>query len=337
MRYSTATEGPGPTIICRSGPACKVCSSPNTLVIHFPPFQFVSGDFKAVPWWEHEKYYCPACRFLWADWLDGKSLEEYGEEYVKANTDEQRRPAERRMCMAPELLLRLLCMTGGSRFLDYGVGYNVPYIYELRARGIDLWACDISVAVPYSRFVKRLPQETLPEGTFDGIYSLEVMEHLFHLHEDFLRMFRLLQPGGMMLHQTLLATDYWDGNPPFPRYYGLWDPYHVSVFSEDSARLVAEQVGLEYLGCVPTPRGKGLLFRRPWAGARKGKLSAWRPGTIWRCFKVIQHELYVQNHYGQTTPTLERLQRPLAFIARVRTRGLVGSVKRLAEKVMHRS
>ena len=337
MKYSTATSGPGPEILSRPGPVCKLCYNPSTLVIHFPPFQFVSGNFRAVPWWDHEKYYCPVCQFLWADWLGDRSLEEYGEEYAKANTDDQRRPTEERMCMAPELLLYLLRMTGGTRFLDYGVGYNVPYIYELRARGIDLWGCDISKTVPYSRFVKQLPYENLPEGTFDGIYSTEVMEHLYHFREDFQRMSNLLKPGGMMLHRTFSISDFWDGASSFPRHFALWDSYHVSVFSDRSARLLAEQIGLDYQGYIPIPRGHGFLFRRPGESSLKARLSPWNPGTAWRCYRVLQHELYVKKHYGQVTPTLERLRRPVAFIKRVHKRGLVGNMKKFAEKLTHRS
>ncbi len=110
------------------------------------------------------------------------------------------------------------------------VWYNVPYIYELRARGIDLWGCDISKRIPYGRFVKQLPGETLPDGTFDGIYSIQVMEHLHHFCEDFQRMFTLLKPGGMILHQTPVLTNYWDGTSPFPRHFALWSPIMCPFF-----------------------------------------------------------------------------------------------------------
>ena len=301
--YSTVTDGPGPTIENRPGPPCKLCGSGGggSLRIHFPPFKFISGDFEAPLWWEHEKYYCPFCQFLWSDWLGSRSLEEYGKEYVRANYDHQRRPTEPRMLAAPHLLYRLLVWTGGTRFLDYGVGYNVPYIYELRGRGLDIWGCDISAAVPYSRFIRHVPANDLPEGTFDGIYSLDVAEHLADIVADYLRMKRLLRSGGIMLHSTLWLHRLWDGNPPFPRNPNLWSPWHMSLCSERTIQVIAEQTGLEYIGTIylPTDTRQGYILRKPGKLTPVKRIARWcQPRFWWYLWQLKVHMRYVRQCYG---------------------------------------
>ena len=296
--YSTVTDGPGPTIENTPGPPCKLCGQRDgSLRIHFPPFLFKFGDFEAPPWWEHEKYYCPHCRFLWSDWLDDKSLADYGKEYVKGNYDHHRRPTEVRMLAAPHLLLSVLKKTAGKRFIDYGVGYNTPYIYELRGRGIDLWGCDISSAVAYSRFVRHLPEGNLPEGTFDGIYSLDVAEHLSDIEGDYNRMKHLLRPGGVILHSTLWLHKLWDGKPPFPRIPNLWNPWHVSLCSDRTMEVVAQKTGLDYLGAVDlkVDTKQGYLFRKPGNLAGVKRIARSLLPRFWgQLWQLLRHKLYAR-------------------------------------------
>ena len=298
--YSTETEGPGPTIISKSGPECKLCGNrKGTIIIHFPPFQFMSGDFKAVPWFEHEKYYCPYCDFIWTDWLDKLSLEEYGAEYIKANTDDQRKPAETRMAYGFLLLKKIIYRYGGKRFLDYGVGYNSPYIYELRGRGIDLWGCDISHEIRYSKFVKQLPFEELPENTFDGIYSTSVVEHLANFEADFECMKKLLKTGGIIVHAWYLYP-YWDGKSDFPRDAMVWDPWHVSILSDNSAKILANKLNLTYLGLKKVEGGKVFVFKKP-GGIFKIPFLFWISPLTWvRVFSLFNHKRYLKKYYGIT-------------------------------------
>lgn len=283
------------------GPPCKLCGQlEGSLRIHIPAFTFVSGDFVAPPWQEHDKYYCPSCQFLWSPWLDGKTLEEYGRQYVSANYDPQRKPTDSRMLAAPHLIQRLLLWTRGTRFLDYGIGYNTPYIYELRARGIDVWGCDISATVPYSRFIRYIPSNDLPEGTFDGIYSLDVAEHLADIITDYERMKDLLRPGGMILHSTLWLHHLWDGKSAFPQNPMLWNPWHVSICSSRTMQVIAERIGLEYLGTIrlPTDTGQGYILMKT------GKPSCWKRTYSWfkprfwsDCYKIKSHLRYVRSAY----------------------------------------
>jgi SAM-dependent methyltransferase len=283
------------------GPPCKLCGHlEGSLKIHIPAFTFVSGDFAAPPWQEHDKYYCPSCQFLWSPWLDNKTQEEYGREYVRANYDHQRRPTESRMVAAPHLIQRLLVRTRGTRFLDYGVGYNTPYIYELRARGIDVWGCDISATVPYSRFIRYLPANDLPKGTYDGIYSLDVAEHLADIITDYERMKNLLRPGGMILHSTLWLHNLWDGKSTFPQNPMLWNPWHVSICSSRTMQVIAERTGLEYLGTLrlPTDTGQGYILSKPGQVDFLRQTFSWFRPRFWSDYCRIKcHYRYVGRTY----------------------------------------
>ena len=276
---------------------CKLCgNSADIWAIHYPHYVFRSGNFEAPPWFAHDKYYCPTCHFLWAEVFDNLSLAEYGVKYTENNYDHQRRPVEPRMAFAPLLLAYLIWRTGGSRFLDYGCGYNYSYIYELRSRGIDLWGCDISAAVPYSRYVRRLPDEGYPPAWFDAIYSIDVMEHVAEFFADFATMARIVRPGGLILHNTISLDRYWKGDGQPPDDPMVWAPWHCSVFSEKSATLLAEKSGLEFCGTVRTHSDTGLafLFRKP------GPLH-WRRLNVasmgLRLLKLLKYRLYFRRMY----------------------------------------
>jgi len=247
--------------VINGGKQCKLCGSDSgALTINFPPYELRSGDFVAPAWSEHTKYYCPHCNFLWADIFDNLSLAEYGERYVHANFDHHRVPSEDRMKSAPLLLREIAKLTVGSRFLDYGVGYNVPYIYELRGRGLDVWGCDISARVPYSRFIRHLPDNDLPSGTFDGLYSIDVAEHLSDIINDYLTMKDLLRPGGYLLHNTYWLHSMWSPEMGPPIHPVLRNPWHVSLCSEKSMKVIAERVGLVFIKSIKINVGPGTAY-----------------------------------------------------------------------------
>ena len=281
------------------GKPCKLCGRDNgALSIHFPSYIFRSGDFEAPEWSEHTKYYCPYCEFLWADTFDDLSLADYGKSYVNANYDRHRVPAEERMKRAPVLLRELAALTNGARFIDYGVGYNVPYIYELRGRGVDLWGCDISAMVPYSRFVRYLPAKDLPVGTFDGLYSIDVAEHLSDVVNDYLAMKELLRPGGYMLHVTYWLHALWNPElgPPFNPM--LRNPWHVSLCSEKTMHVIAELAGLDFVKSIKADVGPGTAYLLKKRGGTEPK-SRWydrfRKNPI--ASSVDEHMEYVRKWY----------------------------------------
>lgn len=281
------------------GKPCKLCGvGEGSLTINYPAYELQSGDFTAPKWQAHSKYYCPHCDFLWSDMFDALSLAEYGEQYVKANYDKHRIPAEERMKGAPLLLRELVTLTSGSRFLDYGVGYNVPYIYELRGRGIDLWGCDISARVPYSRFVKYLPENDMPYGTFDGLYSIDVAEHLSDVINDYIKMKDLLKPGGYILHSTYWLHSMWKPDVGLPIHPVLRNPWHVSLCSEKTMRVIAEKTGLIYVKSLQIKVGPGTayLLKKPGKASDRNFIVKYieRKTNIER---ISEHMKYVRNSY----------------------------------------
>lgn len=288
----------GPRVESRdSGVGCKLCgNTAGVWKIHYPEFVFRSGEFEAPPWFAHDKYFCPSCRFLWSDVFDAMDAATYGRKYVECNYEHQRRPTESRMVFAPLLLARLIRLTGGRRFLDYGCGYNYTYLYELRSRGFDLWGCDISAAVNYSRYLRRLPGEDFPDAFFDGVYSIDVMEHLKDFEADIRNIARVVKPGGCLLFNTISLDNYLKGDGGAPDDPLVWTPWHCSVFSEKSAGVLAAKLGLEFQGVIRTPSDTGLafLFRKP------GPEPASRLNVVatgWRLAKLYAYLRYFRREY----------------------------------------
>ena len=141
---------------------------------------------------------------------------------------------------------------------------------QVRARGIDLWGCDISAAIPYDEHVVRLPRDLpkLGRGTFDGIFSQDVVEHFNDPVEDYGRLRLLLRPGGWLLSSTPVLEKIWDGSEPIPGHLWLWTPWHTSICSSRSMAMLARQAGLEFVSTepVPTETGWAFLLRRPVEG-----------------------------------------------------------------------
>jgi len=248
----------------RRAPLCPLCEDPKTRLVHFPanPEPFPG----CPPWPAHDKFHCEACHYLWSECLSELDLTAYAHEYVQANSDIQRVPNER-MADSPKLLDLLLAWTDGRRFLEWGIGYNTPYVEEVRSLGIDLWACDISAAVPYGGHVVRLPQESerLTTALFDGIFSQDVVEHFNDPVGDYRRSRAMLRPGGLLLSSTPVLEHLWNGCEPVPDHIWLWSPWHTSLCSSRSMELLAAQAGLEYVATisVPTVTGWAFVLRRP--------------------------------------------------------------------------
>ena len=260
---STAPPSP-PRFIDSPAVPCPICNDEKTRSVHFPahPQPFPGS----VPWEAHDKCYCRTCGNLWAERFKDLSLAQYGREYVKANTDAQRVPNER-MSASPRLLDKLLAWTDGRRFLDCGIGYNTPYVEQMRALGIDLWGCDISTAVPYDQHIVRLPDDLakLGEESFDAVFSQDVVEHFADPVCDYSRLRSLIRPGGLVLSSTPVLEKIWDGCEPVSPHIWLWSPWHASICSSRSMAMLAAKAGLEFVATVPVPTETrwAFLLRKP--------------------------------------------------------------------------
>ena len=297
------TNSESPAIISRNAPyKCKICGGSNGIIqTHYPPMIFRSGDFEAPPWFAHEKFYCPHCRFMWTDVFDKLDAEAYGCKYLENNYDHQRRPTESRMAFAPSLLRTLINLNAGRRFLDYGCGYNHTYIYELRSRGFDLWGCDISPAINYSRYITQIPFDRFPDDFFDAVYSIDVMEHFADPVNDFSDIARMVKPGGYLLFNTISLDSYIKGEFQPPDDPMVWAPWHCSIFSTDSAERLAELSGLDFKGAMRTNSDTGLafLFRKPGPLLRRKFDYCYKLKSH---IKLLLYEYYFRSNYRKPDP-----------------------------------
>ncbi|MEJ7811817.1 MAG: methyltransferase domain-containing protein [Gemmatimonadaceae bacterium] len=151
----------------------------------------------------------------------------------------------------------------GAKILDVGCGDGARYGRHLRAAGVLLSGVDVSeVAVQAARsngidatvvnLDERLP---FPDGTFDGVICLEVLEHLVDPEFTARDVLRLLRPGGHLLvsvpnvgfwavRMELLATGHFNpkGNPVTQRRYPWRDP-HLRFFNSQTLRSMLTDVG----------------------------------------------------------------------------------------------
>jgi hypothetical protein len=76
----------------------------------------------------------------------------------------------------------------------------------------------------------------------------------------------------------------------------VWAPWHCSVFSERSGRVLAEKVGLSFEGIIPVRSDTGIafLFRKPGhAPARRFNIL----GTAWKLWRLVNYWLYFRKNY----------------------------------------
>lgn len=145
------------------------------------------------------------------------------------------------------------------RLLDLGCG-NGYVTSRLAERGYDVVGVDVSedgliqarAAHPHLEFrVGTVYDEDLPAKVgkdFDGVVTLEVIEHLFYPKRIFEQSRALLRPGGALVLSTpyhgyfknlaVSLTNGWD------RHWGVdWDGGHIKFFSEKTLRTMAEKAG----------------------------------------------------------------------------------------------
>lgn len=142
------------------------------------------------------------------------------------------------------------------RVLDFGCGHGV-IVRELRKEGFEATGLD-----PFSSardpFIYRasLLETRFPEGAYDGIFSVETMEHIPNVLETYRELCRILRPGGVLLAQTRRLEDP-DYRSQRENWFYLQEPAtHVSIYSETTMRRIAAKVGFRSV------RFRGVKFAR---------------------------------------------------------------------------
>lgn len=128
--------------------------------------------------------------------------------------------------------------------MDFGCGHGTMALQlrekdNLNAMGLDPYS---PVDNPYiSR--KTLEAEHFPDNHFDGIITVETMEHIGNVLPVFQELHRILKPGGVLFIQTRRLEDA-DYKKQHEKWFYLEDPKtHVSVYSEKALSKIAEKTG----------------------------------------------------------------------------------------------
>lgn len=130
------------------------------------------------------------------------------------------------------------------RLLDFGCGHGVT-VLQLRQRdNFDIIGLDPFSPTP-SPFILRqsLFASHLPGQEFDGIFSIETLEHIPNFLDIFTEFHRLLKPGGVLLVQTRRLEDP-DYHKEGKEWFYLEDPRtHVTIYSQTAMRTIARRTG----------------------------------------------------------------------------------------------
>jgi hypothetical protein len=160
-------------------------------------------------------------------------------------------------CETQRALLEETALKSGlssGTFLDFGVGGNVS-AFQRAAKSMPqhkFMGCDVYPADIPGYF--NIFEEPLPLGTFDGISSYAVVEHLTDTMPAWKRFNQLLKPvtagGGIMVHSF---PSQW--NLPFDD-WAMKIQGHSCLFSRKSLRLLCSETGFDITRADP-PRFVG--------------------------------------------------------------------------------
>lgn len=111
--------------------------------------------------------------------------------------------------------MKPLGLPDAVRILDYGCGDGICtdlFAERFHRRGYQACGIDISKTAitrnrerfPHLEFQLVQPDQPAPypDGTFDVIFSAEVIEHVYDVHFVFSEFVRLLRPGGLLIMTT---------------------------------------------------------------------------------------------------------------------------------------
>jgi len=230
---------------------CPICGRNRTKAVAYGRAEHLTGSSADLAEAKgHNKYRCMHCGHFFTNWLDdsiGSVARKYSGRYgqppdsIKGNVREEDEKA----------LFRMLCgLLGPPRetsVLDFGCGPNVAPTLELRAQGYDAHCCDILEEYDYDGevFFKHENDATRRRGAYDGIISLDVVEHLGNTIESWTYFNRILKPQGKMVHSFPSQFHYRFDIPYFAA------PFHTCLFSPKSLGLLMEKTGFRLDDIVP--------------------------------------------------------------------------------------
>jgi len=225
-----------------TGITCPVCMHTTTKALRYGRFAHVTGESRCLPEVSsHRKYICVNCGHCFANWLDGdlaNTADKYAGIYDGAQLL-QEGPRARYEEGLFRYVLRRLGNPKKATLLDFGCGPNRSPVEKLRNEGFDARGCDILPIYSYDGdvFFQHTANASPWLGRFDGIVSIDVVEHLADTIGSWSYFNRILKPGGIMAHCFPSQIHY-----SFLHSY-FRTPFHVCLFSRRSISLLLERTG----------------------------------------------------------------------------------------------
>jgi SAM-dependent methyltransferase len=155
--------------------------------------------------------------------------------------------------------------------LDFGGGYGI-LTQMLKSAGFEAWQLDPYVSVPFlasDRCAGDL--HALPAGSFDGVFALEVLEHLTDPDPLLRLLARALKPEGILLLSTGIYRPgvhdrHW-------HYLATEGGQHVTFWSEKALACCAQRIGFRSMGYFPGGDGFCILWSRLEEGPLRERLA----------------------------------------------------------------
>jgi SAM-dependent methyltransferase len=249
LRYALKESGRSmfsPTVTTQ---VCPICGGRRSMEIKYGRADFITGPSAELPEAKaHSKYRCHRCGHLYSHWLDA-DLEQVGKVTGEAYDNGKQRVENYRAAYQLGLQRYLLAQLGHparAALLDFGCGPNLSPTMTLREEGHDARCCDImDYRYDGEIFFRHTNDPARWRQFFDGIVSIDVIEHLGNALETFTYFNRILKPGGYMAGCFPTQYHYQRGHSYFR------NPYHVCLLSPTSLRILCRKTGFSLLRIEP--------------------------------------------------------------------------------------
>lgn len=138
----------------------------------------------------------------------------------------------------------------GTRLLDYGCG-AAPYLNYFRARGARVSGAELTPSVVQAcraagldvALIERADRIPFPDGEFDIVYLMQVIEHIARPHDFLSEVRRVTKPGGALYLAMPNARSIWRRVFATNWVTGWFAPFHLFVYSVPAVRLLAAAHG----------------------------------------------------------------------------------------------
>lgn len=156
-----------------------------------------------------------------------------------------------------------------ARTLDFGAGRGF-LVRLLRDDGQDAWGYD---PYPIPVLAEDRIHPDLPEGPFDLVTAIEVLEHTLDPVPTLQRLKDRLQPKGLLVVSTELYDEAQHGKDW--EYLAPEHGQHITIFSPQGLKTAADRAGLHWIGSLPWGRKSFVhLMARP--GFAVSAFTLWR-------------------------------------------------------------